>query len=124
MRFAKHVFIIAGVWGLIIMPPLYFLESSINAQQPPAITHPEYFYGFIGVTLVCQILFLVIASNPIRFRPIMLIALLEKVSYVLAIPLLFLAGRVPNAVLATAVPDFILAVLFVFAYRKTPVAET
>jgi hypothetical protein len=51
MKFAKIVFLIAGIQGLLILAPLYFLERTIGRQAPPAITHPEYFYGFVGVAL-------------------------------------------------------------------------
>jgi len=81
MRFSRRVFVIAGIWGALIVFPLYFLESAINVQQPPPITHPEYYYGFAGVTLVWQILFFLIANDPIKYRTIMLIAILEKLSY-------------------------------------------
>lgn len=42
MAFAKRVFYAAAVWGLLVVSPMYFLESRISEQQPPAITHPEY----------------------------------------------------------------------------------
>jgi len=57
MKFAKWVFRIAGIYGLIVVAPMYLSESQISRDFPPAITHPEYFYGFIGVTLAWQVLF-------------------------------------------------------------------
>ena len=51
MRFAKYTFLVAGVYGLIVMLPQFFLETKIGQDQPPAITHPEFFYGFICVTV-------------------------------------------------------------------------
>lgn len=119
MRFSRRVFLAAGIWGVMLVSPLYFLESMVT----PSITHPEYYYGFAGVTLVWQILFFVIARDPVRYRPIMLVAILEKLSYVLAAPLLFVTGRVPMLVFLTSLPDLLLATLFAAAYWKTPVAE-
>jgi hypothetical protein len=84
MRFSRRVFVAAGIWGLLVVFPLYFLEAKINQQQPPPITHPEYYYGFIGVTLAWQILYLAIARNPVKYRTIILIAILAKLSYGLA----------------------------------------
>jgi hypothetical protein len=119
MRVAKRVFVAAGIWGVLVVFPLYFLESTINEQQPPRITHPEYYYGFAGVTLVWQILFFLIARNPIKYRSIMLVAILEKMSYVLPVSLLFATGRVPSVVFLVGLPDLVWATLFAIAYRKS-----
>jgi len=103
--------------------PLYFLESRISANSPPAITHPEYYYGFVGVTLVWQILFFVIAYQPWRYRSIMLVAILEKVSYGLAVPMLFATNRVSAVTFLTGLIDLAWAVLFAVAYGKTPTQQ-
>ena len=58
MRFARVVFAIAGVWGVLIMTPLYFTIDAVGRAYPPPITHPDLYYGFIGVTLAWQIAFL------------------------------------------------------------------
>ena len=50
----RLVFWAAGIYGLIVVTPLYFLESQFAKQAPPAITHPEFYYGFAGVTLAWQ----------------------------------------------------------------------
>ena len=64
MTFARRVFLIAGIYGLIVLLPQYVLEEKNGRDFPPAITHPEYYYGFIGVGVAWQIAFLVIASDP------------------------------------------------------------
>jgi hypothetical protein len=51
MRFAKIVFACAAVWGFLALTPLYFLFAMIGRQDPPAITHPDFYYGFVGVAL-------------------------------------------------------------------------
>ena len=66
MTFAKRVFMAAGIWGLLVVPPLFFLYDTVGRQNPPAITHPEYYYGFAAITTAWQLAFLVIASDPIR----------------------------------------------------------
>jgi hypothetical protein len=73
MKVARWIFGIAGVYGVLVIAPLYFMEARIGRDTPPAITHPEYFYGFVGVTLVYQIIFLLIAREPVRYRPLMLV---------------------------------------------------
>jgi hypothetical protein len=120
-RFARVVFTIAGVWGLLIMTPLYFTFDAVGRAYPPPITHPDLYYGFIGVTLAWQIAFLVIGTNPVRYRTIMLAAVLEKALYVGAIVALYLQGHMPpGQTAAISVPDGALGLLFVAAFLKTP----
>lgn len=123
MTYARRVFLFSGILGVLLVFPMYFLEERIGQNQPPPITHPEYYYGFLGVTLVWQILFLVIARNPIKYRPIMLVAILEKASYGLALPMLFAADRVPAVVFVAGLIDLVWAVLFAIAYGKVPAAQ-
>lgn len=118
-RFAKRVFTIAGVYGLIVMLPQYFLENIIGTTDPPAITHPEYFYGFIGVTVAWQIVFLIIAQDPARYRPLMIPSILEKATFGFAAIALFLLGRLNTQMLAAAMIDMTLGVFFVISYVRT-----
>ncbi|PYV84038.1 MAG: hypothetical protein DMG93_06485 [Acidobacteria bacterium] len=53
MKFAKVVFTIAGILGLLELVPLYFMYNVIGRQDPPVITHPGFYYGFVG-TVVAQ----------------------------------------------------------------------
>jgi hypothetical protein len=120
MRFAKIVFRIAGVWGIVILTPLYFMFDRIGRDYPPPITHPEMYYGFVAVGLVWQFAFLVIASDPVRFRPMMIPAMLEKFGYMATLFVLYAQGRLPFAQLAATSPDLLLGLLFVAAFVKTP----
>src|SRR4051794_35837457 len=120
MRFAKGGFLLAGVSGILLVVPPYFLERQTGEDYPPPITHPEYYYGFFGVTLAWQLLFLVIASDPVRYRPAMLPAIVEKVSFAAAVPILYAAGRVHAVLLGFAAGDATWLVLFVIAYLRTP----
>ena len=94
MKFARWAFLVAGIYGLLVITPLYFMESYINKQIPPPISHPEFFYGFVGVGLAWQILFLVVASDPQRFRAMMLPSILEKISYGIALIVLRQQNRI------------------------------
>jgi hypothetical protein len=118
MTFARRVFLFAGIYGLVVLVPMYFLEGRIGRDQPPPITHPEYFYGFLGVAVAWQVAFLVIARDPARFRPLMVPAVLEKATFGFAAIALATAGRIPGAVLASALVDLALGVLFVIAYAR------
>ena len=119
MRFAKIVFLIAGIWGLAIVTPLFFLFDYIGSQYPPAVTHPDIYYGFVTVTLSWQVAFLLMARDPVRFRPLMLAAMLEKFVYVIALAVLHSQGRIQFWQAAAGIPDFVLGVLFVAAFVKT-----
>jgi uncharacterized membrane protein YuzA (DUF378 family) len=120
MTFARRVFLIAGIYGLIVLLPFYFLEEKTGRDFPPAITHPEYYYGFIGLAVVWQILFLVLSRDPIRYRPMMIPAILEKLSFGIPAILLFLQHRISPFVLGGAVVDLVLGALFVAAFLRTP----
>ncbi|MCB1008806.1 MAG: hypothetical protein KDB94_07910 [Acidobacteria bacterium] len=119
MRFARRVFGAAGVYGLLALLPQYFLEERIGRDYPPPITHPEHFYGFIGVAVAWQVLFFLIARDPARFRPAMPVAVLEKLVFAVPAMLLFASGRVPGAVLGFGLVDLLLAALFLAAWRST-----
>lgn len=123
-RFARRIFLIAGIYGLLVMLPQYFLEEKIGRDYPPPITHPEHFYGFIGVVVAWQLAFLVIARDPRRYRLLMLPAIVEKLAFGISAPLLYFNGRVPGAVAGVATVDLMLAVLFALAFRATRSAET
>jgi hypothetical protein len=117
--FARRVFWWAGIYGLIVLLPQYFMEGQINRDFPPPITHPEHFYGFIGVALAWQFVFLTIARDPVRYRPLMLVSILEKVSFGFAALVLFWLGRITLIVLAPALVDLALATAFAAAHRST-----
>jgi hypothetical protein len=120
MIFAKRVFMFGGIWGLAILGSHAFMEGRVGRDHPPAITHPEYFYGFVGVGLVWQVLFLVIARDPVRYRPLMVVAVLEKASFFIATVALFALGRLDTEMLGAGVLDMMLGVLFAIAYLRTP----
>ena len=120
MRFAKIVFWIAGIWGVLVITPLYFLFDIIGRNDPPPITHPGFFYGFAGVALAWQIAFCFVATDPARYRPLMIPSLLEKVSYGVAVVVLVLQGRTHRSDLMFGATDLLLGFLFVIAYFKTP----
>jgi len=120
MKFARIVFVIAGLWGFAILTPFYFLFDFVGRSYPPPVTHPDLYYGFVGVTLVWQLAFLIIATDPIRYRPLMVAAILEKAVYVATMGILYVKGQLVAGQVAVVGPDFILGTLFVVAFLKTP----
>ena len=119
MKFAKRLFLIAGIYGLLALLPQYFLEEQMGRDYPPPITHPEYYYGFIGVAVAWQVVFLMLSRDPARFRPLMIPAVLEKLGFGIVAVILYLQQRLSAFMLAGGVVDLILAALFVVAYVKT-----
>lgn len=119
VRFARWVFQIAGIFGLIVLTPQLFMEERIGLDDPPAITHPEFFYGFVGVAVAWQIAFLIIARDPLRYRPLMLAAVVEKASFAIATAVLYANGRLSPLVLTFGAIDGLLGMLFVIAFVRT-----
>src|SRR5512132_1802560 len=123
MKFARVVFLVAGIYGLIVLVPQFFLEARVGRESPPPITHPEFFYGFLCVAVAWQVLFLILSRAPVRYRPMMIPVFLEKIDFPIAAAVLYLQDRIAPIVLAPASLDLVLCVLFVIAYVKTPGAE-
>jgi hypothetical protein len=124
MKFAKIVFWIAGIWGVLILTPLYFMFELIGRQDPPPITHPAFFYGFIGAGLAWQAAFILIATNPSRYRPLMIPSVFEKFSYGIAVVILVMQQRMRSSDLVFGGVDLLLGILFVIAYFQTPSRES
>jgi hypothetical protein len=119
MKFARIAFGIAAIWGILVLTPLYFIFDLIGRQDPPPITHPAFYYGFVSVGLTFQIVFLVIAKDPVRLRPMMIPSVLEKFGYGATLLVLYLQSRLHIQDLALGVVDVLFGVLFIVAFVKT-----
>ena len=119
MKFARLLFCCAGAWGLLVLTPMYFMYSKVGRYSPPPPTHPELYYGFVGVTLAWQLAFFVIASDPAHFRPMIIPSVVEKLSYVIAVVVLYSQSRISAVQLSTCAPDGLLCLLFAIAFFKT-----
>jgi hypothetical protein len=120
MKFARWVFLIAAIYGVVVLVPGLFLERQAGEMAPPAITHPEYYYGFYGSALVWQILFFAISRDPVGLRPLMLLAAAEKLAFFAPSMALFLSGRLaPSGPLVGAVVDGVLMCLFLAGWRAS-----
>jgi hypothetical protein len=120
MKFARVVFYIAFAWGILVLAPLYFMFDLIGRQDPPPITHPGFFYGFVGAGLAWQIAFFVFARDPVRFRTMMIPSALEKFSFAIAVAVLYVQQRVRGGDLVLAGIDGLFGLLFVVAFLRTP----
>lgn len=119
MNFTRRVFFWAGVYGLVVLVPQYFMEARIGRDFPPPITHPENFYGFIGVAVAWQVAFLMISRDPARYRLLMVPGILEKFAFGGAVVILYLGGRVSAMVFGAGCIDLVLGLLFFIAFRRT-----
>jgi len=120
MKLATWAYRIAGIYGILCIAPLFLSEGRFGRDYPPALTHPEFYYGFAGVTLAWQVAFLIIATDPARYRPLMPATLIEKGVFGVASIVLFAQHRIPAVFLAGGLLDLVLGTLFLVSYLKTP----
>ena len=118
MKFARSIYLVSGLYGLLMLVPQYFLESRNGMNFPPVINHPEYYYGFIGVAVAWQIGFLIISRDVERYGPLMIATVIEKYSYGFAVVVLYGQGRVEGLILLTGLIDLVLGTLFAVAYKR------
>ena len=118
MKFAKYTFFIAGIYGLLVLLPQYFVELGLGTDSPPVVSEPGFYYGFLGVAVAFQIVFLIIATDPVRYRLMMLPSIIEKFSFAIATAILFSSGRVPTSLFFGGMVDALLGVLFVISYLR------
>ena len=123
MRFAKVVFIAAGVWGIIVLTPLYFLIDISGRQYAAPTTYPQFVYGFLSVAMAWQIAFLMIGTSPVRFRPLMIASMVEKFGHVMTVAVLYAQARISTLDAMAAGPDLLLGVLFIAAFAKTSTSD-
>lgn len=128
MRFARISFAAAGVWGLLVLLPLYTARGQLmllgSLRIPPALADPQFYYGFLAVAVVWQLGFLVLATDPVRYRAFIPLAFLEKAIYVASLAVLAHRARITPIQLAGSAPDAVLALLFAASWfllrERTP----
>jgi len=119
MRFARTVFVGAGIWGIAVLTPLYWLIDITGRHYPAPVDYPHFFYGFLSVALAWQIAFLIIGINPLFFRALMIPAILEKFGWVATLAVLYGQSRISAIDAQAAIPDLALGILFLAAFVKT-----
>jgi hypothetical protein len=121
---ARWIFFVAGIVGMFEVVTLLMIEDLLFQGVPKNFrVHPEFLYGFVGVTFAWQVAFIFIGLEPTRLRPIMIPAIVEKATFVIAVLWLYIAGRVGGETLIFGGIDLLFAVLFVFAWLITPDIE-
>jgi hypothetical protein len=102
-----------------VLTPLYFIFDVIGRKDPPPITHPAFYYGFVIVGLAFQIVFMVIARDPVRLRPMMIPSVIEKFGYGATLLALYLQRRLHPQDLALGCVDVLFGVSFLIAFLRT-----
>jgi hypothetical protein len=122
VRFARWLFTGAGLYGVTVLTPNLLLETTI-ARASTSFTHPIYFYGFVDIALTWQVLFLLTGRDPVRYRPVMLVGVLEKISFAFPALALMEAGRGERGILPFATIDLMLGLLFLLAWWRLRAAR-
>ncbi len=112
------MFLWAGVLGIAELLQLYVGEALVSRVSPPALTHPTFYYGFVGVALAWQVAFVIMSRVPERYRPLFTALVLEKLLYPVSKYVLFVSGRASRLELAGACGDLIWLALFVMVWRR------
>ena len=113
MKAARWIYLIAGIYGIAVLAPSFFIS-------PPEGARPEFYYGFLGLALVWQFGFILISRDPARFRPLMPITILEKLSFFATCIALYASGRMGvSGPFIGGMIDGVLMVLFAFAWRAS-----
>jgi hypothetical protein len=111
MIFARRVFLTTGIYGILILAPQFFV--------PTANPQPELYYGFLGAVLAWNLTYLLIARDPARYRPLMLLGSLGKANFAVAATVLWILGRSPAFLLVFAAIDAVFVALYVASWRRT-----
>ena len=118
MKFAKYTFLIAGIYGLLVLLPQYFVELGLGSDSPPVIAQPGFYYGFLGVAVAFQVVFLIIGTDPVKYRLMMLPSIIEKFSFGIAALVLKFGGRLDDALFYGGMIDLLLGILFIVSFLK------
>ncbi len=112
--FPSRMFRWAAIYGVIVLVPLYF------TPLPPM--GAEVFLGFVGLALVFQAVFWMIGSDPAKYRPLMSIAVAEKLVFGVPCLSLWASGYPVNPPVALfACIDLALGLGFFIAWQRTPI---
>jgi Fe2+ transport system protein B len=108
MKFAKIVFYTAAAIGALSAIPMYLMDGNYL------------YYSALAGLVAWQPVFFIIATDPIRYRPVMLAGMAEKFLWVGTLAFLYLRGSITALDFYRFTPfSLILGALFVAAHRKT-----
>jgi hypothetical protein len=119
--FASRSFALAGIYGTALLLPRLSVwgERRSDKDWAPIGSSPVYYFGFVSGALTWQLGFLVMARDPVRYRALMPVAVLEKLVFAGSCAMLAWQGRLQPTMKIAAVIDASLGALFVAAYVLT-----
>jgi hypothetical protein len=118
VKLARWIFAIAAVYGIPVLGSMYFVVPRI---MPHAYRdQPEIYYGFASVGLAWQVVFVLIAVDPPRYRPLMPVAaLMEKFLFAGFVTALMIRHTAGLHWIGPVAVDFILGCAFLVAWFAT-----
>lgn len=109
-RFAARTFRWAAIYGIIVLLPVYFIPS----PHPYRLSQ----IGFVGTALVFQLVFLVIARDPRRYRDLMPVAILEKLAFGMPALVFYVQGNADRTAAIFGTLDLLLGALFLYSWQR------
>lgn len=117
---ASRIYGVAAVYGVGCLLPNLFQERKCDKELAPVpVEAPVWFYGFNSVALTFQFVFALMATDPIKYRDLMPLAMLEKFGFVACCIKLHREGRLQPMMRLGASIDALLGVAFGLAYYVT-----
>ena len=110
VRFASRVYRWAAIYGIVVLALAYFQP----VPDPWHLTH----LGFVGIALVFQGVFLVIARDPQRFEPLMPVTLFEKLCFGIPAVVFWARGQADGLTATFGAIDLLLGALFFAAWVR------
>jgi hypothetical protein len=118
MKFARWVFLIAGLLGLLpLVPVIYSILVSGQAILPNPGSMGLFFYAFLLQYVCWQILYFILARDPLRFRPMMILAFFAQLLTPFNTAWWYFYGF--TRWVPIAIVDLVLAILFLVAFWIT-----
>ena len=105
---ASRIFRVAAIYGVVVLLPMYLLD----VPDPHKLTQ----VGFVGLALVFQAMFWIIANAPVKFRALMPLAVAEKAVFGLPAIAFFALGRTDAVTAGFGAADLLLGLLFLWVW--------
>jgi hypothetical protein len=116
---ARWIFTIAAAYGIPVLGAWMFITPKMVGHA--RYQQPEIYYGFGSLGLAWQFAFVLIASDPIRYRPLMLIAAVFEKFFFSGILIVLMLRQIAGLHwIPFAAIDGSMGVAFVVAYLCTP----
>lgn len=110
MTFARWSFALAAIYGLIACGSLFF--------RAPLSAETQWLFAFTGAAGATQFAYALIASDPRRYRMVIPIGIVSKLSFAAPMALLVARGAIPQSAAVFAAIDVALALVFAINFVR------